>query len=77
MTSIPQNLKPKTSISNLKKFLSKVKFIKQEQIKPSKLERTPIKDYFFDYSTESKGYFVKRESRTGKIIEVFPLMFPR
>ena len=43
--------------------------------KESKLERSPNKTYF-DYSTEEKGYFTRRD-KNGNVLEVINLIFPR
>ena len=77
MTRIPRYIKPKAQPLKPNKIIKKINPVSENFIKSSKLEKSPLKDYFYDYSTETKGYFTKRESKTGKLIEVFPLMFPR
>ena len=77
MTRIPRNVKPKV-IKPLENIVNKkINPVAEKTIKPSSLERTPVRDFFFDYSTESSGYFTKKEAKTGRVLEVFPLMFPR
>lgn len=66
-----------TSRSTLAKP-NKMKVEKQRvktQINTKKLERSPKNEYF-DYSTEEKGFFTKRDSK-GNILQVFELMFRR
>lgn len=48
----------------------------QAQIKRNNnLERSPKKDTL-DFSTEEKGYFIRRDDK-GNILEVIETMFPR
>lgn len=73
-------ISPKAKTNILKQInngFKKTKPISCKSANTSKLERTPLKDYFFDYSTEAEGFFTKKETKTGRILEVFPLMFPR
>ena len=75
MSRIRKNIRPKIfNPTNLK--TQKPNPIKEKTLKSSsKLERVPEKEYF-DYSTEEKGYFTRRDSK-GKVLEVISLIFPR
>lgn len=77
MTRIPRNVKPTVNNSNLQKVVKKINPLRENTIKKSSLEKSPARDFFYDYSTEVEGYFTKKEAKTGRVVEVFPLMFPR
>ena len=77
MTRIPRNLKPKVLEPNFNKMVKKINPLRENSIKNPVLEKSPTRDFFYDYSTEINGYFTKREAKTGRILEVFQIMFPR
>ena len=77
MTRIPRNVKPTVNKSNFQKVVKKINPLREKTIKKSSLEKSPARDFFYDYSTEVEGYFTKREAKTGRILEVFQVMFPR
>lgn len=75
MSRITNNTKLRSfNPTNLK--LKKANRIQERNPKTSQiLEKTPVKEYF-DYSTEEKGYFTRRDTK-GRVLEVISLIFPR
>ena len=76
MNRIPKSFKPKTFKPSKIKFVKPNPVTENTSIKNRNLERMPQRDYL-DFSTEELGYFTRREKKTGKILEVINIIFPR
>ena len=76
MNRIPKNIKPRIHKPNKIKLQKPNPVIENTVKKGQNLEKSPSKDYF-DFSTEEKGYFTRRDSKTNKILDVIYTRFPR
>ena len=76
MNKISKNFKINSLKNSVIKNVKVTEVPKSTIKKTSNLERIPVNDYF-DFSTEELGYFTRREKKTGKILEVINIIFPR